>query len=101
MFIPCAHLNCTRRLTVFARQPALAVAHKLFNGYTMMMCVFLWFGNGFLLVESVIIKTYARVPDPSGASATFLINTDYVSDQLYNASTLCAMYPSPANGFCS
>ena len=84
-------------LTVMARQPVLAVSHKLFRGWTFMISIFLFFGNGFYLCSSVIEFTYAHV---GGAEPNWFLLTTDVQDSLVNASYLCATYPSPANDLC-
>ena len=84
-------------LTVMARQPVLAVSHKLFRGWTFMISIFLFFGNGFYLCSSVIEFTYAHV---GGAEPNWFLLTTDVQDSLVNVSYLCATYPSPANKLC-
>jgi len=92
-------------LTVMAKQPVIAVSHKLFKGWTLMMCIFVYWGNGYLLVNAVIDDTYARIGDNvpfsphQGDINWFLLNDD-VKAVMPNASVLCSMFPSDANIYC-
>ena len=85
-------------LTVVVKQPVLSVSHKLFRGWTYMISVFVFYGNGFYLCSSVIEYTYAHVGE---AGPDWFLLTAEVQDSLVNATYLCATYPSPANTLCS
>ena len=87
-------------LTVMARQPVLAVSHRLFRGWTLMIAVFVFFGNGFFLCSTVVEYTYAHLAHHEGDATWYLLTAD-VEKQMLNYSTLCEMFPSPASPHCS
>ena len=84
-------------LTVICKKPVLAVAHKLFRGWTIAMAFFVWFGNGYFMAATVPLFTYAHM---SGGEPKWFLLSQETQDQMMNATALCAQFPSPANQFC-
>jgi len=79
-------------LTVMAKQPVLATSHRLFKGWTYMICCFVLFGNGFVLTANIMEYTYARVGTVGDTGPRWFLLTNEIKGQLLNATTLCQMY---------
>ena len=78
-------------LTVMDRQPVMATAHKLYNGWTMVVSAFVFLGTGWYLISRVLQFTYAHV---ANSDVQYFLLTNEVIPYMMNTSTLCIMYPS-------